>query len=131
MCNTRNYLQYPIHINLSPFCVNHHLQICDILYHCLRMVCMFLLHILTHSFGSLVCSRTSGVIFNNEMKDFDSPTQTSSPLSGSNYIEPGKRPLSSTTPTVILDGEKVKMVVGAAGGIYQNHHCHCTGQHYM
>ena len=77
----------------------------------------FLLHILTHSFGSLVRSRTSGVIFNNEMKDFDSPTQTSSPLSGSNYIEPGKPPLSSTTPTIILDGEKVKMVVGAAGGI--------------
>ena len=34
-----------------------------------------------------------------------------------NYIEPGKRPQSSTTPTIILDGDEVKMVVGASGGM--------------
>lgn len=33
-----------------------------------------------------------------------------------NYIEPGKRPLSSMTPTVITNDEGVKMVVGASGG---------------
>ena len=34
-----------------------------------------------------------------------------------NYIEPGKRPQSSTVPTVLLDGEgKVRLVAGASGG---------------
>ena len=49
------------------------------------------------------------------MDDFDIPSQ-STPPSGSNYVEPGKRPQSSMIPTIIVDGEKVKMVVGASGG---------------
>ena len=33
-----------------------------------------------------------------------------------NAVAPDKRPLSSMTPTVVLDGDNVKLVVGAAGG---------------
>ena len=72
------------------------------------------------SFGSLIRSETSGVIFNDEMDDFAIPTRdnpTYFPPTVPNYIEPGKRPQSSTTPTILLDdGDQVKMVVGASGG---------------
>jgi gamma-glutamyltranspeptidase len=73
-----------------------------------------------YSFGSLIRSRKSGVIFNNEMNDFSYPTR-SNPNSYKqtelNYIEPGKRPLSSMAPTIIHDDDgKVRMVVGASGG---------------
>ena len=72
-----------------------------------------------YSFGSLIRSETSGVIFNDEMDDFSIPTRNDStylPPTHPNYIEAGKRPQSSTTPTILLDGDVVKMVVGASGG---------------
>ncbi len=65
-------------------------------------------------------SLKSGVIFNDEMNDFSYPSRNDSNACKQtkvNYIEPGKRPMSSTTPTIILDKSgKVKMVVGASGG---------------
>lgn len=37
--------------------------------------------------------------------------------SPANYIEPGKRPMSSMTPTLIVDGAgDVRMIIGSAGG---------------
>jgi len=72
------------------------------------------------SFGSLMRSTKNGVIFNDEMDDFSYPTRNDSDSYKQtivNYIEPGKRPLSSTAPTIITDNEgRVKMVVGASGG---------------
>lgn len=72
-------------------------------------------------FGNLLCEPITGVIMNSEMDDFSVPnTKNSFELAPSkyNFVKPGKRPLSSTVPSVIIDPEtgKVDMVIGAAGG---------------
>ena len=65
-------------------------------------------------------SQTNGIIFNDAMDDFSIPEISSDnqfQASDPNYIEPGKRPLSSMTPSILLNADKsVKMVVGASGG---------------
>ncbi|CAI1595047.1 hypothetical protein SEUBUCD646_0L03470 [Saccharomyces eubayanus] len=71
-------------------------------------------------FGSLVHDPKTGVIFNNEMDDFAQfNTSNSFELAPSiyNFPEPGKRPLSSTAPTIVLSELGIPdLVVGASGG---------------
>lgn len=72
-------------------------------------------------FGSSVYDPVTGIILNDEMDDFLVPGEPNAfNLTPSiyNFISPGKRPLSSTSPTIIVDGEtdQVKMLIGAAGG---------------
>lgn len=71
-------------------------------------------------FGSHVMVPETGVIMNNEMNDFSIPGSSNAfgyLPSPNNYIRPGKRPLSSITPTIVehADGT-LYYVVGAAGG---------------
>lgn len=72
------------------------------------------------SFGSAGVAEGTGVILNDEMDDFvAAPGQPNAfGLIGgeANSIAPGKRPLSSMTPTIILDDRGVRMVTGAPGG---------------
>ncbi|KAL8471998.1 hypothetical protein ACS0TY_029293 [Phlomoides rotata] len=70
-------------------------------------------------FGSKFVSRSTGIILNNEMDDFSMPADTSAnvpPPAPPNFIYPGKRPLSSMTPTIVLKDGKLKGVIGASGG---------------
>ena len=54
------------------------------------------------------------------MDDFSTPGTSNSwgvPASPSNYIEPGKMPMSSMSPSIVVDNNgDVRFVSGAAGG---------------
>nr|WP_307750476.1 gamma-glutamyltransferase [Sphingobium sp. DEHP117] len=65
-------------------------------------------------FGSQLIAH--GFFLNNELTDFDfTPEKDGAPVA--NRVEPGKRPRSSMTPTIIYDASgKPVFVVGAAGG---------------
>ncbi|KAM0274931.1 hypothetical protein ACHAQH_007740 [Verticillium albo-atrum] len=71
-------------------------------------------------FGSQVMIPETGVIMNNEMNDFSIPGVTNAfgyEPSPANFIRPGKRPLSSMSPTIVetADG-RLYFCIGAAGG---------------
>ncbi|KAL7742787.1 hypothetical protein ACLKA6_019599 [Drosophila palustris] len=70
--------------------------------------------------GAKVRSRQTGFILNDEMDDFSTPGKINAygiPASPANYIKPGKRPMSSTCPSIVLDNDgNVQLVVGGAGG---------------
>ncbi|XP_070074576.1 scoloptoxin SSD14 isoform X1 [Drosophila takahashii] len=70
--------------------------------------------------GAKVRSRQTGFILNDEMDDFSTPGKINAygiPASPANFIKPGKRPMSSTCPSIVLDSHgNVKLIVGGAGG---------------
>ncbi|KAI4150156.1 MAG: hypothetical protein L6R39_002330 [Caloplaca ligustica] len=72
-------------------------------------------------FGSGLMVPETGVIMNNEMNDFSIPNSSNAfgyVPSPSNFIRPGKRPLSSISPTIVefLANSTLYFVVGSAGG---------------
>ena len=59
-------------------------------------------------FGNKFMSPSTGIIMNDEMDDFSYPNETNIyglPPSVNNYVKPGKRPMSSMCPAVIVDSE--------------------------
>ena len=75
---------------------------------------------LNGGFGAKVVVPGTGVILNNEMDDFTSkvgaPNMFGLVQGPQNGIEPGKRMLSSMTPTIIVKDGKLRAVVGSPGG---------------
>jgi gamma-glutamyltranspeptidase/glutathione hydrolase len=71
-------------------------------------------------FGSSLVGKKSGVVLNNEMDDFSLaagvPNMSGLVQSKANLVGPGKRPLSSMTPTLVLDGHGVVGCFGGSGG---------------
>jgi gamma-glutamyltranspeptidase / glutathione hydrolase len=70
-------------------------------------------------FGSKILVPKTGIVLNNEIDDFAIyPSGNVYGLVGNeaNALQPKKRPLSSMTPTIILQGDRPELIVGAAGG---------------
>ena len=70
-------------------------------------------------FGSCFVAEGTGVLFNNEMDDFSAKRNTPNAYGligdDANAIAPGKRPLSSMTPTFLETPDRVG-IVGTPGG---------------
>jgi gamma-glutamyltranspeptidase/glutathione hydrolase len=75
---------------------------------------------LNDSFGSRVTAGSLGFLLNDEMDDFavklGVPNMFGLIQGPANAIAPGKRPLSSMTPTIVLEKGKLRFVLGSPGG---------------
>ena len=70
-------------------------------------------------FGSGLVVEGAGFLLNNEMDDFTTPgaaNQFGALGSPANYIQEGKRMLSSMSPTIVVREGKVEAVLGSPGG---------------
>jgi gamma-glutamyltranspeptidase/glutathione hydrolase len=76
---------------------------------------------INYSFGSCVVAEGTGIVLNDEMDDFAIAPGVANAFGlvqgDSNSIAPGKTPLSSMTPTIVLDAKgNLKMILGSPGG---------------
>lgn len=75
---------------------------------------------LNGEYGSGVVTEKFGIALNNEMNDFTTrpgePNMFELTQGNGNLVEPGKRPLSSMSPTLVEKDGKIVMSLGAPGG---------------
>lgn len=75
---------------------------------------------LNFSFGSGIVAAGTGILLNNEMDDFAAKPETPNAYGliggDANAIGPGKRPLSSMTPTLVFENGQPMLVTGSPGG---------------
>ncbi|XP_023218596.1 glutathione hydrolase 1 proenzyme-like isoform X2 [Centruroides sculpturatus] len=75
---------------------------------------------INHYFGCKRVSPSTGIVLNNHMDAFSSPSVSDSFVfspNKRNQIMPGKKPMSYMSPTIILDDKrKVWLVIGGGGG---------------
>ena len=72
------------------------------------------------SYGMGLVAEGTGILLNNEMDDFSAkpgvPNAYGLIGGDANAVEPGKRPLSSMSPTIVLKDGEVFLVTGSPGG---------------
>ena len=72
------------------------------------------------AFGSMVVAEGTGILLNNTMDDFSVQPGVANVYglvgSEANSIAPGKRPLSSMTPTIVTSGGEAVAALGGSGG---------------
>jgi gamma-glutamyltranspeptidase/glutathione hydrolase len=72
------------------------------------------------TFGSKVVVPGTGIVLNNEMDDFSIQPGVANYFglvgAEANAVAPGKRPLSSMSPTIVLTNDTPIIALGAAGG---------------
>ncbi len=75
---------------------------------------------LNNGYGSGVTVDRAGFLLNDEMDDFaskpGSPNMFGLIQGEANAIAPHKRPLSSMTPTIVLENNQPRLIVGSPGG---------------
>jgi len=75
---------------------------------------------INYTFGSGVIVEGAGFILNDEMDDFSAKAGVANVFGAiggtANEIQPNKRMLSSMSPTILLNDEKVSLVTGSPGG---------------
>ncbi|MBI2362894.1 MAG: gamma-glutamyltransferase [Elusimicrobia bacterium] len=75
---------------------------------------------INHFFGSLLVAKGTGIVLNNELDDFAVSTSVPNGFglrqSALNLIGPGRRPLSSMSPTLVLDKGAPVLGAGGSGG---------------
>ncbi len=75
---------------------------------------------LNTNFGSGIVAAGTGILLNNEMDDFSAKPGVANVYgligAEANAIQPGKRPLSSMTPTIVLRDGQPWLVTGSPGG---------------
>lgn len=75
-----------------------------------------------YPFGAEILSPSTGIVLNNEMGDFSTPTEVSPdnlPPAPANFIKPKKRSLSSMTPLIVTKVyKKISLILDANQFVY-------------
>lgn len=70
-------------------------------------------------FGASIVAGDTGILLNNELDDFSAPEDVKAfgvENGGPNRPRPRARPVSSMTPTIVIEGGKPILAVGGSGG---------------
>ncbi len=108
---------------LQPKTVNHTFELTDTTHYSVldsQGNAVSVTYTLNNFFGAGRIAGNTGFFLNDEMNDFTThpgkPNKFGLVQSDKNDIQPGKRPLSSMTPTIITHNNHVVLVIGSPGG---------------
>lgn len=91
----------------------HHISVIDAVGNAVAVTCT-----IEQGFGSAVVVPGTGMLLNNQLNDFDDPVYPveEKPEANKNAPEAGKRPRSSTSPTIVVAEGRPRLVLGGFGG---------------